>query len=89
MGFILMQPADNKKTRQASEHLIKTGECLFNLSLEGPRLKPLIFGSGACTDIEKNIHSFVGEAACGRWSIAKKNDAIYEVAISIGYMTVS
>ena len=71
MGFILMQPADDEQLCEASEHLQKTGEYLFNLSLDRPFLKPLSFGSRACTDIEKNFHSFVGEAACRRWNIVK------------------
>ena len=70
MGYILMQPDDSPESLKAIKHLAATGECLFDLSLDGPRLRPVRFGSRANMPYERNYHSFVGEVACGRWSIA-------------------
>ena len=71
MEWILMKPADNKESMRASKVLTTTGECLFDLSKHGARLKPIAFGSRSCTLAEKNLHSFTGEAASGRWSISQ------------------
>ena len=71
MGFILMQPADDNESKTATAQLQKNGTCLFDLSMNGARLKPVRFGSRSCTDTERNFHSFVGEAAAGRWAIAQ------------------
>ena len=56
---------------KAVKLLQKTGECLFDLSKDGPRLQPIAFGSRSCTDMESKFHSFVDEAACGRWAISQ------------------
>ena len=69
MGWILMQPADDKESIAASEKLRNTGEYSFDLSKNGARLKPIAFGSRGCQDNERNFHSFTGEGACGRWAI--------------------
>ena len=47
------------------------GECLFYLSKNGARLKPIAFGSRSCTSVEKSFHYFTGESASGRWSIGQ------------------
>ena len=54
----------------AIKHLAAIGECLFDLSLDGPRLRPVLFGSRSNISHERNYHSFVGKVACERWSIA-------------------
>ena len=64
-----MQPADDKESIKTMKNLACTGICLFDLSKNGARLKPITFGSRSCTINEKYFHSFTGEAACGRWSI--------------------
>ena len=71
MGWILMQPADDEESKIAMAHLQRTGECLFDLSLKGFRLKPVSFGSCSCNENERNFHSFTGEAACGKWAIGQ------------------
>ena len=43
--------------------------CLFDLYLQGPRLKPIAFGLRSCNETEHSFHSFTGNSACGRWSI--------------------
>ena len=71
MGWILMQPSDDNESITATKLLLEKGECLFDLSLTGPRLQPIAFGSRACTDMERKLHSFVSEVACGRWAIGQ------------------
>jgi hypothetical protein len=77
MGWILMQPADDEESVRATKLLKKTGECLFDLSKNGARLRPIAFGSRSCTDIEKSFHSFVGETASGRWAISQNRKYLW------------
>ena len=77
MGFILMQPANDNISREASEHLLKTGECLFDITKSGARLQPIIFGSRCCSGQEKLYHSVVGETAYGRWAISKNRKYLW------------
>ena len=86
MGWILMQPSRDKESTAALETLQNTGECEFDLSIDGARLKPIAFGSRSCTTAESKLHSFTGEAACGRWAIAQ-NKKSYGVITFIGYVT--
>ena len=71
MGWILMQPADDSISVAATKTLLSGGKCLFDLTKSGARLQPISFGSRACTGLERRYHSFVGEAACGRWAISQ------------------
>lgn len=71
MGWMLMQPANDDDSRTAMETLKETGECLFDLTSSGPRLRAVANGSRSCIDMEKLFHSFVGEAARGRWVIGQ------------------
>ena len=52
------------------KHLTATGEFQFDLSLDGPRLRPVLFGSRSNLPYESNYHSFVGDGARERCSIA-------------------
>ena len=70
MGYILLQPDDSKEANDASIKLPETGECDFDMSLKGPRLRPVCFNSRSNKLYETNYHSFIGETACGRWAIA-------------------
>jgi hypothetical protein len=71
MGCILMQPDDSPASVAAMAKLARGEPCEFDRTLTGPRLRPVAFYSRRCTDKESHFHSFVGEAACGRWAIAK------------------
>ena len=71
MGWIIMQPVDDEDSMRVSKVLTTTGKCLFDLSKHGARLKSIAFGSRSCTLAEKNLHSFTGKAASGRWSISQ------------------
>ena len=70
IGYILMQPDDSQDLLVAIKHLTATGECLFDILLDGPRLRPVLFGSRANMSYDRSYHSFVGEVAYVRWSIA-------------------
>ena len=72
MGYILLQSDDYKVSRAALHKLRTTGECDFDITSTGPRLRPIVFNSRTYTDTEHHYHGFVGEIACGRWSIAKE-----------------
>ena len=71
MGWILMQPADDDESLKFAQHLRKTGIYLFDLSLQGARLKLIAFGSRSCNDTEKSFHLFTGKGACGQWVITQ------------------
>ena len=45
MGYILIQPDDSSDYLATFNHLAATGECLFDMLLDGPRLRPILFGS--------------------------------------------
>ena len=66
MGWILMQPADDPESIQATTNLLETGECLFDLNKDGARLRPVFFGSRSCTEFERKYHYFLGKTAIGR-----------------------
>ena len=70
MGYILMQPDDSIVAKAATIKLRDTGECDFDISLDGARLRPILFNSRSCTQTEKHYHGFIGEIACGRWAIS-------------------
>ena len=69
MGYILMQADDSPQCLKAIQILENTGYCLFDLSLDGPRLRP-VFLSRSNHPYEKYYHSFVGEVTCVRWAIS-------------------
>ena len=77
MGWILMQPASDEISQKAVQTLIETGECLFDKTKSGARLQPIAFGSRACTERERHFHSFVGEAASGRWAISQNRHFLW------------
>jgi hypothetical protein len=68
-GFILMQPDNSPESANALSHLLLTGECRFDLTLKGARLRPIRFGSRRCTPQEQHYHSFVSEEAVSCWAI--------------------
>ena len=72
-----MQPADDDAYVKGTDTLKKKGELLFDLNMEGPRLKPIKYGSRACTTSEKWFHSFIGESASGRWVIGQNRKFLW------------
>ena len=77
MAYIVMQPEDSEASCKATETLIKTGECVFYLSMEGPRLRPITFGSRKYSKTERNYHSYVGEIVTGRRAMAENKDYLW------------
>ena len=65
-----MQADDTSQSVATLQLLEDKGKCIFNLSLDGPRLRPVFSGSRSNQSFEINYHSFVGEVACGRWAIS-------------------
>ena len=73
-----MQPHPNDCVDTNLLSSITTGNnCDFDVSMDGPRLRPIAFGSRACTAMESKLHSFVGEAACVRWAIAQNRKYLW------------
>jgi RNase H-like domain found in reverse transcriptase len=71
IGAVLLQP-DNSQTSQLAEHMEnKGGQCLFDLTRSGLRLRPISFLSRKTTQPEQSYHSYVGEASAGRWAFSK------------------
>ena len=77
MGYILCQPDDSPESSAAITTLQSNGTCLFDLTLQGPCLRPILFGSRSCLQSEQHFHSFVGEIACGRWAIAQNKNYLW------------
>ena len=88
MDYILMQPGDSLDSFASIDHSAATGEYLFDISLDGPRLRHVLFGSRANLSYEHNHHSFVGEVACGRWIIVACRTYLWG-ALFIGYATLA
>ena len=45
MVWILMQTAKDDESTKAASHHESTDECLFDMDLNGARLKPITYGS--------------------------------------------
>ena len=71
MGWILIQLADDEVSIAATKLLLETGEDTFDLTRGVVQLRPTDFGSHSWTLQESKYHSFIGEAACGRWAIGQ------------------
>ena len=69
MDYILKQSDNHSASLAAIKHFSLTDECLFDLCLDGPRLRPVLFGSRSNMTYEQNYQSFIGEVACGNWAI--------------------
>ena len=59
MGYNLIQPDDNTEARTVTSKLLNRGECDFDLSSDGTRLRPVLFNIRSYTATEKHYHSFV------------------------------
>ena len=63
--------ADGSPQSVASLILLEdSGECTFDLSLDGPCLRHMFFGYRSNQTFEVCYHSFVGEVACETWVIS-------------------
>ena len=48
------------------KYLVETGDCIFELSFDIPRLHHIVFGSRYNLSFKEEYHSFIGETAYGR-----------------------
>ena len=67
----MIQPVGDVESTKSAKALLHSGEYTFDFSKDGDRLQSVRFGSRACIDFERKYHSFVGEAASGRWSTSQ------------------
>ena len=70
MGYMLMQVDDSPQSVGTIYLLEDKGECTFDLSLDSPPLRSVLFGSQSSHPFEIKYHSFVSEVVCGRWKIS-------------------
>ena len=76
-GAVLCQAdPDNPETPILVEAVRRGEKCPYDLSKSGPRLRPIAFYSRKATGPERSYHSFIGEAGCGRWAMAKSRKLI-------------
>ena len=71
MGYILVQPGDDKLSFSATKKILKTGECNFDPTLDRQRLRPMSFGSRSCTVVEENFIPLSEKPLAGHWAISK------------------
>ena len=77
MGYVLMQPDNTAAECDLLSFWSDQAAAQFDTSIMGPHLRPILFGSRRCTPKEQHFHSFVGEAACGRWAIGQLRKYIW------------
>ena len=61
MSFILTQSGNDKASVKATQKLLDTNTCDFDLHPTAPRLRAISSGMRKCTEGESHYHSFVGE----------------------------
>ena len=71
MGAVLLQADDSPQAIKAEAEECAGGKCAFDRTKSGLRLRPIAFISRMSTEAELSYHSYVGEAATGRWAIGK------------------
>ena len=71
MRFIIKQPNTDNQSLDALNILRTTGNNKFDKTMDGQRLRPILFGSRKYTDTESYYHSFVGDVATSCWAISK------------------
>jgi hypothetical protein len=70
MGYIVLQPTNEEAGKMCIEAIEKKDMESFDKMISECKLHPVRFGSRRCTEPESHLHSFTGEIASGRWSIA-------------------
>ena len=71
MAAVVLQANCTPEDEEAMIREILTGECEFDQSISGLRLRPVVFASRKCVGKEVHWHSSVGELATGRWAMDK------------------
>ena len=76
-GYALCQPDDDEASLAAMRREISGGPCEFMKKDAKCKLRPIAFGSRRCRGKEPNLHSHLGEAFCGDWSMNKQRHRLY------------
>jgi hypothetical protein len=71
MGAVVLQADCTPEAEEAIQRELEGGAWEFDKTLSGLRLCPVAFISRRCKGAEEDYHSFVGEAATGRWAMFK------------------
>ena len=71
MGGVLLQAETTEEAEEAMNKEIEGEKCQFDKAMSGLRLRPIAFISRTCKGKEKHYHSYMGEAATGRWAMKK------------------
>mmetsp|Transcript_357 Transcript_357/g.524 ORF Transcript_357/g.524 Transcript_357/m.524 type:complete len:620 (-) Transcript_357:114-1973(-) len=71
MGAVLLQVDLTEEAEEAMHKEIEGGKCEFDKTISKLRLRPIAFISRTCKGKERDYHSYVGEAATGRWAMKK------------------
>jgi hypothetical protein len=69
-GAVLLQAGCSTEEEDAMMREVKGGKCEFDKTVNGLRLRPIAFISMR-RKLTSSRHSFVGEAATGRWAMLK------------------
>ncbi len=70
-GYVILQPGNDKNSLDTMECKMNGGDCKFMCKGSNVSLKPIAFGSFRSKDIEKFLHSYLGEGFAGDWAINK------------------
>ena len=76
MGWIIMQPDNDKESHQVEQPIIKNEECTSYPTKNRARLQPICFGSHSFPYMESKFQSFTGKPASVRWDIGENRKYI-------------
>jgi hypothetical protein len=76
-GKCLNEPDDSEESKEAMALLAAGQVNDFEKAMSGAGLSLVRFGSRRCEGRETHFHSFIGEAAAGRWGISKNKKYLY------------
>ena len=88
IDYILIQSDNSLDFLATIKHLADTNEYVFDLSLDWPRIQPVLFEYRVNMLHEQNWYYFIGELVCTKYSVAVWCKYL-GVLISIGYTTVA
>ena len=71
MGAVLLQADTTEEAEESMRKEMEGEKCDFDKTMSKPRLRTIAFISRICKGKERDYHSFVGEAATGRWAMKK------------------
>lgn len=77
MAAVTCQAKCTPEAEVAIARELEGGACKFNKPMTGLRLRLMAFYSRRCKGEELDYHSFVGEAATGRWAMHKTKQYLW------------